>query len=118
MTKTTKSGILALALGIVVQWAFLANKFPLRPLYALILGNLAGFLFLLLALALWFVNRGTYLCICPHCNAVFKPTFKPSPYLIKFFNKHLVKCKQCGKKDYMEFLKDEPAATLGEEKNK
>jgi len=118
MTKTTKLGILALALGIVAKWAFLANKFPLRPLYAMIYGSLTGIIVAFALCMLWFVNRGVWRCTCPHCNTVFKPTFKPSPYLIKYFNKYLVKCPQCGKKDYMEFLKDEPAATLGEEKNK
>jgi len=124
MTKTTKIllGILVMVLWIVVfHYVFVKNIFHLRPLYAGIGTMLFGFLVSIAPVMLWHVNLSKKYphirYICHHCSAVFKPTFYqfPSPYMIKHnFNKYLAKCPQCGKKDYMEILKNEPVASPGE----
>ena len=124
MTKTTKIllGILVMVLWIVVlHYVFVKNIFQLRPLYAGIGTMLFGILFWYMPVVFWHEHlKKKYPHIrynCHHCSAVFKPTLYqfPSPYMIKHnFNKYLAKCPQCGKKDYMEFIKDESVASPGE----
>ena len=128
MTKTTNImlGILVMVLWVVVlHYVFVKNIFQLRPLYAGIGTMLFGFLFCHVLILFWhehFRKKYPHIrYICHHCSAVFKPTFHqfPPPYMIKHeFNKFMAKCPQCKKKDYMEILKDEPAAQLGEGINK
>ena len=116
MTKTTNIllGTLVIVLWVVFNHVFVKNIFQLRPFYAGIGAMLVGFLVPLAPLVFWHEHLKKKYShiryICHHCSSVFKPAFYqfPSPYMIKHnFNKYLVKCPQCGKKDYMEFIKDE-----------
>jgi len=121
MTKRTVILIVVveIILGIII--ALVPHVLQLRRGYMTLGGAMTGVLFAFALFTPWYVNiwkTSRYIrYTCHHCSEVFKPTFYqfPSPYMIKHnFNKYLVKCPQCGKRDYMEFIKDEPVASPGD----
>lgn len=58
--------------------------------------------------------RKHYHYACPCCNETFKPTtFLNSVGIINVANRWLV-CPHCGKKSYMELLKDKDPSAAGD----
>jgi RNase P subunit RPR2 len=79
---------------------------PIYPYFAFNMGVVTITVFLMVV-GMW---RDLPYYICPDCQSKFKPAFKNFMFSIKGLNKLMLTCPECGKKKYMEPLKDENAA--------
>ena len=111
MTKMTKKTVILLLIWVILTVIYMVsvNIFPIRPLYGTIVALILGLGLPLVLLLPWGVHIWeTCRFTCPYCHKTFKPAFKHS-FALKALNKYLMTCPHCGKKDYMEILKDKPA---------
>ena len=101
----TMLGILVVILATI---AVIAASFH-SPVYVILAGIAMLAAVILLHVYLW----KTCHYACPYCHSTFKPTFRRSLFAINAGTKRWVTCTHCGKKDYMEVLKDKNAAPRG-----